>query len=100
MNLKRNAREYYTLGIVTDPEVTSWDATFNGGTSWVTGTPGTHTVNGVVVNVHRWLIAGPTAPVDGTPVAATITTDVNPDIRATDNPEILVRDAKRIYLRA
>jgi hypothetical protein len=92
MNLRRNAREFYTLEITTEPEVTSWDASFDNGSTWDAGTPAT--LDGA--DVHRWLVAGDDA--DAGTAVAVLTTSVRPLIRATDTPEVIVRAAPRIYL--
>lgn len=88
MILDRHAREFYTLAITTTPAVSSWDASFDGGTSWVTGSAGT--VDGVPV--VQWLLAGPAAPA-GAPAGTTVAATVNPLIRATAAPETVVRKA-------
>jgi hypothetical protein len=89
MYLKRIAREYYSLAIVTDPAVASWEASFDGGTTFVAGE-----VDGANT---RWLLAGPDAdPGAAIVIAATVT----PSVRATDAPEVIVRDAPRVWLIA
>lgn len=90
MILKRAGREFYNLAISTTPTVSSWEASFDGGATWATGTAGT--VDGAAV--FQWLIAGPAA-VKGTAVAQ-LSGPVVPQIRATSSPEIVVRDAPRI----
>jgi hypothetical protein len=88
MYLKRTAREYYSLAIVTDPAVASWEASFDGGTTFVAGE-----VDGANT---RWLLAGP----DVDPGTATVlAASVHPMVRAADTPEIVVRDAPWVYLR-
>lgn len=83
MKLDRAAREWYTLEITTTPAVASWECSFNGGTSYVAST----TVGSD--GFFRWLVAGP----DATPGTATVLPlgRTHPVIRATDNPEIIVR---------
>lgn len=85
MRLSPAAREFYVLEITTTPGVASWDASFDGGTTWATftvvGTDG----------YFRWLVAGPssTSNPGGTivlPLGRTV-----PRIRATDNPEVVIR---------
>lgn len=90
MNLDPDAREFYTLTITTEPAVTSWDASFDGGANWTTG----ETVAGVA-DTFRWLVAGPDAPV-GAAVAVITGRLVVPKVRATSAPEIVVRSAPRI----
>ena len=95
MILFKSAREFYALQITTTPAVTGgWSASFDSGTTWVAGAAAT--VNGVAVT--RWLIAGPTAAVDGTTPAATLAGNVTPLIRATEAPEVVVRSAPQIAL--
>jgi hypothetical protein len=87
VNLHPRAREYYALEIVTDPPVPSWDASFDDGVTWVAGT----TTDGVT----RWLVAGP----DANPTGATVLAkSVKPLVRATSNPEIVVRHSDAVYL--
>lgn len=90
MRLDRNAREFYTLTIATTPAVTSWDASFDNGATWTTGTP----VPGQA-DTFRWLIAGPAATI-GSAVAVITGWSIVPKVRATANPELVVRSAPRI----
>lgn len=90
MILKRAGREYYNLEISTVPAVASWEASFDGGTTWAAGTPAT--VDGV--SVIQWLVAGPDAALGS--AVKQISASVSPIIRATSTPEIVVRDAPRI----
>lgn len=87
MYLKAAAREFYSLAIVTEPAVAAWEASFDGGTTFVAGE-----VDGANT---RWLLAGPDAD-PGTATVLTVT--VYPLLRAVDNPEIVVRDAPRVYV--
>lgn len=53
MDLSPFGREVYTVGITLDPTATgTWDASFDGGTTWL---PGTDLGNGE----WGWLVAGP-----------------------------------------
>ena len=90
MNLNRAAREYYALEIVTEPAVASWEATFDAGATWDAGT----TTDGIT----RWLVAGPDATA-GSAVAVLALGTTKPRIRATSNPEVIVRDAPAIDVR-
>ncbi|MBT9255363.1 hypothetical protein KMZ30_07230 [Phycicoccus sp. KQZ13P-1] len=92
MILKRAGREFYNLAISTTPAVASWEASFDGGATWSAGTAGT--VDGVAV--MQWLIAGPSVAKET--AVAQLSGPVVPQIRATSNPEIVVRDAPRIDL--
>ena len=90
MNLSTHAREFYTLTITTDPPVAAWQASFDDGRTWHDGQP--------TGGDTRWLLRGPTVPEDTARPAAPITRSVRPLIRATDDPEIVVRGAPYIIL--
>lgn len=91
MNLRPDAREWYTLEITTTPTVTTWEASFDGGDTYVAST----TVG--ADGYFRWLVAGPDAD-PGTaevlPLAVTV-----PLVRSTENPELIVRSAPKIVVR-
>lgn len=101
MDLHRLAREYYTIIINTTPAVASWDASFDDGTNWPTGEAlGTITADdGTTGPGFRWLLAGADATIGA--AVAQISGDVTPMARATDNPEILVREDSmpRVYYK-
>lgn len=95
MNLPRQARKWYSLAISTTPEITSWDASFDGGETWVAGESATVDE----VDVTRWLVAGDLAPTDDEQeVAATLTRTVHPRVRGISAPEIEIEDAPKIRL--
>ena len=56
MNLNRHAREFYTLGIVTQPPITTWEASFDAGRTWHPGEQ--------VGQDTRWLLRGSAIPDD------------------------------------
>lgn len=88
MKLNRHAREYYAITITTEPDVDGWEASFDGGETWVEAdTSG---------DGFRWLVAGPDAD-PGT--AAVVSRDIAPLVRVIDTPEIVVRNAPPIELR-
>lgn len=92
MFLPPSGSEFYDLTIVTVPQITGWEASFDGGVTWVAavtdGNDNTH---------YKWLLAGPTCV--GEDVSAVqITTDVQPLVRATAAPEIVVRKAPYVSL--
>lgn len=90
MQLNRQAVEWYALEITTDPTVTGWEASFDDGTTWLASTTvGTD-------GWFRWLVAGPDAPTPGS--ATVLAASLRPLVRAVENPEVVVRDAPRIYL--
>ena len=89
MRLQRQGREFYQLQISTDPPVEAWEASFDGGDTWVSGEAAVVEA----VAVHRWLVAGPDAgPGGGTVIASSVT----PMIRAIEAPETIVRTAPGI----
>ena len=94
MILFKAAREFYSLQLITTPPVAAtWEASFDRGVTWVTGTPAT--VNGVAVT--RWLLAGPSAAL-GTSVAQ-IAATVTPMVRVQEAPEIIIRDAPQVVIQ-
>lgn len=92
MKLDRYGRDNYEVTITTNPEVTAWEASFDSGLTWWTGTPHPN-----VADVWVWLVAGP--KVDQGPAVAVITRRMRPKVRAVENPLIVVLDAPPIYLR-
>lgn len=90
MNLNRHGREYYQLEITTDPVTapTAWEGSFDGGGTWIAALS--------VSGRAAWLVEGAAAP---PPVQGQVVVDtVQPLVRLTDNPEVIVRDAPRIYV--
>jgi hypothetical protein len=93
VNLNRSGREYYSLAITTTASsgspipASGWEASFDGGTTWFAATVITENS----VDYSAWLVAGDRAAV-GTAVAV-LSTTTSPLVRATDNPEIVVRSA-------
>ena len=92
VRLNRTSREFYTLTITTDPPVSGWEASFDGGTTWVAGEP---TIRDA--NTWRWLVAGPAFVADATPASILAATSV-PMLRAVDTPEVLVRRGPTITI--
>ncbi len=89
MELHQEAREYFDLAIATTPTLTGWEASFDGGETWVAGE--------AVTGGARWLVAGAQAdPGDATVIANT----VHPKVRAIANPEIVVRNTPAIVILA
>lgn len=90
MNLNPHGREYYEVGITTDPTTapTDWEASFDSGDTWVAA---------IDVGGHAaWLVEGAAAPAPAAGVVLTV--GVQPLVRLTDNPEVIVRSAPRIYI--
>jgi len=94
MILEKTGREYYNLAITTLPAVTDWEASFDGGTTWLDGTAG---IAGDGTAVVQWLLAGPDAD-QGAAVAVLATGVTRPLIRGTESPELIVRDAPKIVV--
>lgn len=95
MKLTRIGREYLIVTIATDPEITGWEASFDGGDTWAVGEP----VTGSTEPAWRWLLAGPDVvqpPASGQ-IEITATTTVV--LRAVDNPEVLIRKGPRVTLK-
>ncbi|MCW2756341.1 MAG: hypothetical protein JWO46_87 [Nocardioidaceae bacterium] len=91
MDLSRYGREFYTVEIATDPQVTDWEASFDGGTTWADG----EEVE-AEENTWRWLVHGAAfVPAEGdvneSQLAAALVDVVRPHVRAVDNPEVVVR---------
>jgi hypothetical protein len=96
MRLRRESREFYDLTITTDPPVVGWEASFDSGETW-------H--DGELVDVddpeigalrQRWLVAGTEA--DDAGAVAVITRSISPLLRASDDPELVVRRGPTIYV--
>ena len=90
MDLSPHGREPYKVTLTTVPAITAWEASFDGGVTWVAGTPVTGTPN-----QYAWLVAGPSAPPapGGTSLAATLVRGANPVlVRGTDTPSLIVRN--------
>ena len=87
MQLHHLAREYYTLRIETVPEIATWEASFDGGTTWVAGE---HTA----AYTMRWLLAGADADATG---ATVVNAKTIPMLRVIDTPEIVVRAAPTVF---
>lgn len=91
MILHPAAREYLRLEIVTDPAVAAWEASFDGGTTW-------HSGEAAGANSWRWLLAGPSAT-QGDAVAVLALGSNHVLLRATSDPEVIVRPAKPVIVQ-
>lgn len=92
MKLDPYGREFYRVTITTSPQLTSWEASFDGGTTWTAGATDSRTAP--VANTWEWLVAGEL--VDNSDLApgelaGVITRTMKPKIRAVDSPERIVR---------
>ena len=90
MNLNRHAREFYTLGIVTQPPITTWEASFDAGRTWHPGEQ--------VGQDTRWLLRGSAIPDDPARPAVEVALTVRPLVRRVDDPEVVVRDAPHVIV--
>lgn len=92
--LSRHGREHYEQKITTTPPVTVWEASFDGGTTWHSGTP----VAGDP-DWYRWLIAGDLAdPGAAVHVLTPSTEDHQVLARAVANPELIVRGLEPVRI--
>ena len=90
MNLNRHAREFYTLGIVTQPPITTSEASFDAGRTWHPGEQ--------VGQDTRWLLRGSAIPDDPARPAVEVALTVRPLVRGVDDPEVVVRDAPHVIV--
>jgi hypothetical protein len=95
--LHKQARAFYAVAITTDaaPEepTSAWEASFDGGTTYVaadTSVPG----------VNRWLVNGPDFDPDSAAAATStpIPFGVSPKLRLIDNPEVVIERGPSIIL--
>jgi hypothetical protein len=88
--LSRLGKEFYAVEIVTDPQLNSWEASFDYGLSW-------HPmIDDTEQGVQRVLVAGPEAVNPMT--AVVLQSNVAPLIRSISDPEVIVRTAPTIIL--
>jgi hypothetical protein len=85
----------YTLTITTIPALSGWEASFDGGVTWVPGVPDVSDPA-----TFRWLLVGPLVAPGDIPADphTVITLDVEPLVRAIDDPKIIVRKAPYVSL--
>lgn len=92
MRLSPSGREWYTLEISTTPAVTGWDASFDGGATWVASTAvGSD-------GYYRWLVAGPSATDNPAGTTVLPLNRTQPKIRASANPELIIRGSLVPYI--
>lgn len=90
--LHREGRQYYALRIETDEPATGWEASFDGGATYVPAVEAD--------GESRWLVNGPTFDPDSAPLAPSILIAANmrPLLRLIDNPEVIVHQGPAIIL--
>ena len=89
MQLSRHAREFYAVTLTTDPPVTAWEASFDGGATWAAGS------RVGVTDEYRWLVAGNAAAVGA--AVAVLAPGTHPVLtRTTSGVEIVVRNIPSI----
>jgi hypothetical protein len=88
--LSKLGKEFYSVEIITDPQLDAWQASFDYGATWYP------MINDTEQGVQRVLVAGPdvTEPM----TAVVITANVAPLIRSLSDPEVIVRSAPTIML--
>lgn len=98
MQLFRGERDWYVLDITTVPAIEGdWEASFDGGTTWITGHPTDD-------DKWAWLLAGPdfdaaAVGMDAGDTDATITaSSVTPQLRIKDNPVLNIEQGQFIHL--
>lgn len=93
-SLSRLGREYYRVEITTNPVITDWDISFDQGVTWEAMTYDSQSGYMVI------LVSGPdfTPEVGDVAPYTELATSVMPYIRATDQPEVLIRTTPRIEL--
>lgn len=92
MKMNRRAVKFYKLAVTTEPEVTSWEASFDRGLTFFPGT--------LLDGEWYWLLAGPDATEeDASPATTRIARGGIPIIHAIGSaPEVLYEAAPRITL--
>jgi len=92
--LPRLGREYYTVEIVTTPQLSVWEVSFDQGATWNDMDFDSDT------NEATILVSGPDfVPAPGDNVSfVKLTSSVMPYIRANDNPEVIIRTTPKIDL--
>lgn len=88
MKLSRYGRENLKMTITTEPPLTDWEASFDGGQNWIAGTPEED-------GQTWWLVAGPNVE-QGSAVVVLARGSHPVMVRAIDNPEIIVRSATNV----
>ncbi len=89
--LSRHGREHFDQKIATDPPLLAWEASFDGGTTWVAG----EALAPAEPDWYRWLVAGDLAD-PGAADAVLQVGEHQPLARAIANPEIVVRPLENI----
>lgn len=94
MKLNRAERDYYVLTISVEPALTgTWEASFDGGTTWVEGT--------LTTGAWAWLVAGPdfvADDVDMSDEGVVLETSTTPLLRIKDDPILDIERGPSIVL--
>lgn len=92
--LSRLGREYYRVEINTNPAITDWEISFDQGENWTDMEYDSQT------GYMQILVAGPDFVLPSGDVApyVSLASSVMPYIKASDQPEILIRKTPRIEL--
>lgn len=93
MKLNPYGREFYRVTITTTPQLTNWEASFDGGLTWTAGATDSRTPP--TANTWEWLVSGHLCDNSDLGVgvlAGVIEHTMHPLIRAVDAPEVIVRE--------
>lgn len=100
MKLNPYGRELYRVTITTSPQLTSWEASFDGGTTWTVGADDSRPAP--EANTWEWLVAGhlcDNSDLGPGELAGVITRTMRPLIRGIDSPEVIVRSEETPEIR-
>lgn len=97
MNLQRAGRDYYVPNVDVEPAIPggTWEASFDGGTTWVDGVLGG--------DEWSWLVFGPDfvpADIGMTESGTVVEHSVIPKLRVKQDPVAFVTDGPRIRVYA
>lgn len=92
MQIKPTGREYATWTITASDPVTGLEVTFDDGTTWAA-------LDAVDATTFRCLVAGPDATTNPVGTVVLALGRHFGQIRAVDNPEVIIRDAGTIDVK-
>lgn len=92
--LPKLGREYYRVQITTDPQIDTWEISFDHGVTWFALEPDGTT------GYSKILVAGPgyVNPQGDVAVYIELDSSVVPYVRAQDAPEVIIRTTPKIEL--